>query len=172
LKWAWAIAVLAAACTLGTGTFAGKTCSTNVDCPSPYVCAQVRPGERTCELLQGVEVFDPAAAVPADYCHDVKPVLDRTCIVNCHGEVKDYPGSPPGFRLDRYETVGTVLGAGAKAGTIKLRVDQDTMPPMEPSLMRPTQAEKLILTRWVNAGAPQCLDGGSDAGAGDAGDGG
>src|SRR5206468_3991744 len=45
------------ACTLGAGSFAGKTCDTQADCPEPYTCAQVRPGGSTCEMLHGIDSF-------------------------------------------------------------------------------------------------------------------
>ena len=181
----WLIAVLAGSCTLGTGSFAGKTCRTNVDCPEPYVCVQVRPDGRTCELVRGVEIFDPSSENPVDYCNGAKAVLDAHCVSNCHGQNRDYPGTPGlAFRLDVYDT-GTVLpGAFAKAANINARTQADTMPPV--GLMgysRPNEMEKLVILRWVNAGAPFCLgdggsggddagtDGGTDGGSSDGGSG-
>lgn len=158
------LVLVMAGCSLGTGTFAGKTCDTNVDCPAPYACAQVRPGERTCELVRGVETFDPSADNPATYC-DVKPILAKSCVSNCHGTDMQYPGSPPGFRLDVYST-GTVLpGAGAKAADIYRRSQDDTMPPGG-VVPRTTLAERGLLLRWVNSGAPDCV---ADAGSSDGG---
>ncbi len=166
--WWWGAALLLSTCTIGTGSFAGKTCKTNVDCPDPYVCAQVRPEGRTCELLRGVETFDPSGDTVVDYCSGAKPILDKHCVSNCHGQQRDYPGTMSlGFRLDVYKT-GTVLpGAFDKATNINLRIQADTMPPT--GLMgytRPSPQEKLVILGWVNAGAPECLDGG---GGGDAG---
>jgi hypothetical protein len=152
-----------AACTLDTGTFAGKTCDTNVDCPQPYVCAMVRPEGRTCELLRGVDTYDPSNDVPTDYCHDVKPILDRTCVSNCHGADMSYVGVPTTFRLDVYATDGgLVFGAGAMAPNINNRMQQGTMPPAGLGLPVPTPAEKTIVLRWANTGAAECL--GADGG--------
>jgi hypothetical protein len=178
MKQLWLIAVLLSACTLGTGYFAGKSCKTNVECPDPYVCAQVRPEGRTCELVRGVETFDPSADNPADYCHDAKPILDKHCVSNCHGTDMSYVGTPRNFRLDVYDTGTALPGAGAKAANINMRTQADTMPPV--GLMgysRPSVEEKGIILRWLNSGAPNCLgdggtggmDGGSDAGSSDGG---
>jgi hypothetical protein len=155
----WAIALLAASCTLGTGTFAGKTCRTNVDCPEPYSCAQVRVEGRTCELLRGVETFDPSSDNPADYCHNVKPILDTNCLKNCHGADQSYPGTRHDFRLDQFADMGPILGAGAKAFNINDRVTKDTMPPVGTD-PRPSNADKGVISRWLNSGAPECLDAG------------
>lgn len=173
MRWAGFIALLAAACSLGTGSFAGKTCKSNVECPDPYVCALVRPEGRSCELVRGVETFDPSGDNPATYC-DVRPVLERSCISNCHGSAMDYPGTPRTFRLDRYEKIGAIFGAGDKAFNINDRIQKDTMPPVDQTaLPRPTNMEKGIVLRWLNSGAPNCpsADAGSssDGGSGDGG---
>ena len=170
------IALLAGSCTLGTGSFAGKTCRTNVDCPDPYVCAQVRPEGRTCELLRGVEVFDPQGE--AYYCNGpdggggVKKVLENHCVSNCHGTNMEYPSTPRNFRLDVY-TTGTVLpGAFEKAMALSARIQDDTMPPT--GLMGYTRCnnfEKNLVLRWVNSGARECAGAGGDAGS-NTGDGG
>jgi hypothetical protein len=173
-QWVPAAALALAACTLSTGTFAGKTCDTNVDCPQPYVCAMVRPEGRTCELLRGPDTYDPLGDVPTDYCHDVKPILDRTCLANCHGSDMSYVGAPKTFRLDVYGMTGALAGAGAVASDINERMQQDTMPPQGLGLARPTLAEKAIVLRWSNTGAAECIGadaGSSDGGSGDAGSG-
>ena len=165
-------------CTLGTGVFAGKTCKSNVDCPDPYVCAQVRTEGRTCELVRGVETFDPSSDNPAYYCNGtdggggVKAVLDKHCVSNCHGTDRSYPGtSGLAFRLDVYSTGTALPGAFAKAANINKRVQDDTMPPV--GLMGYTRCsteEKNLLLRWINAGAPECA-GSGDGGSGDGGTG-
>jgi hypothetical protein len=166
-------ALACGACVLGTGTFAGKECASNVECPFPYVCSQVRPGSvGTCELVRGVEIFDPSGASPADFCHDTCRVLNRSCVSNCHGTDMSYPGVITNFRLDVFPATPGKFGAGDMAARIKARMDEDTMPPMVAGLARPSPDEKTIITRWVNSGAPECL---GDAGgyvSGSTGDGG
>lgn len=176
------LSLVLGSCTLGTGIFAGKTCKSNVDCPDPYVCAQVRTEGRTCELVRGVETFDPSSDNPAYYCNGpdggggVKNVLDKHCVSNCHGTDMSYPGTPRNFRLDVYSTGTALPGAFAKAAALNKRAQDDTMPP--PGLMgysRCSTEDKNLLLRWINAGAPECAgtdDGGSgDGGSGDGGSG-
>ena len=176
----------AAGCFIGAGSFAGKNCDSNIDCPDPYVCASVRAGGRSCELLHGIDLTSNGSGggggttVP-DYCHDVKKILDRSCISNCHG--MDTTGSGLPYRYDVSSLGGTPPGAFEVSDTIKTRVSDDSMPPFG-SMPRPTPAERAIVLRWVNTGAKECSDGGgstvtdagTDGGAkpdgGDGGDGG
>jgi hypothetical protein len=160
------VACVAAACTLGTGTFAGKSCRTNVDCPEPYACAQVRTEGRTCELVRGVDIFDPnsgsgggSGAPPPDYCHNIKPILDTNCLKNCHGSDQSYPGTRHDFRLDSYADMGPILGVKSKAFNINDRVSKDTMPPTGTD-PRPSAADRLVITSWFNGGAQECIDAG------------
>ncbi len=161
------------ACVVGVGNFSGKTCDTARDCPEPYVCVSVRPNQgRTCELLRGPEYYDPSGGPPVPFCQ-VKPVLDRTCISNCHGA--DHTGAvgQEYFRLDVYEgdggaefrlpDGGTVKGAKDMAENIvKRAVVYGNMPPSSPpGLPFPTDAEKALLSRWAAQGAPFMVDGGS-----------
>jgi len=199
---AWLVVSAVASCTLDTGVFAGKTCDTDVDCPEPYTCAQVRPEARTCELVRGVDVLDTSGNNPAYYCsgdssvRDVHAVVADTCASNCHGSDMGYPGVPHTFRLDIYDTIPGFLGAKSEASQMKSDVDNGIMPPMGSGIMGLGTDDKAILTRWVNAGTPfhpagvnvdnQCGRGGdggvpdggsgdagtSDAGSSDAGDGG
>lgn len=160
-----ASAVVAAGCFIDAGSFAGKGCDTNNDCPQPYACAQVRPGGRTCELVHGLESSGGPLLNP-DYCDDVKPILDRTCLSNCHGVTMDYPGTRTDFRLDYYARDGGLPGAEAKALAIKVRVTDDTMPPAGPANPRPTSAERSLILKWVNTGAGECNDAGGNGGSG------
>src|SRR5207253_2108585 len=127
-------------------SFAGKNCDTNNDCPAPYVCAQVRPGGRTCELLHGIDPSTSGGSgggggvnLPPDYCKNVKPILDNSCVSNCHGP--DHTGSGLSFRFDVYSLGGNPLGAFEKAMDIKARVTDDSMPPFG-SMPRPTMDER------------------------------
>lgn len=176
-----ASALIAGGCFLGAGSFAGKGCDSNNDCPDPYVCAQVRGSGRSCELVHKIVIGGGtgggAAAGDPDYCHDARPILDRTCVSNCHGT--DNSGSGLPFRLDQY--THPLGGAFEKALRVKARVTVDDMPPSGPANPRPTALERALLIRWVNTGALLCNDldagakgdGGTDAGEkADAGDGG
>lgn len=177
-------AVVAAGCFINAGSFAGKGCDSNNDCPEPYVCAQVRGSGRSCELVHGIEIGGGTGTgggggvtLPPDYCNDVKPIIDRTCVSNCHGS--DNSGSSQPYRLDKYNDPAG--GCFEKADRIKARVNSDDMPPPAPANPRPTAAERALVIRWVNTGATFCnavVDGGTgdagtaDAGTTDAGDGG
>lgn len=189
-----ALAGLAAGCVIGVGSFEGKSCNTSADCPEPYVCASVRGPAGTCELLRLPRPFDAGEEVPVDYCHDLKPILDRSCVSNCHNASPSYAGSPTTFRLDIYAPLdGGVPGAAGFSGRIQARVSDDSMPPPNAkhpdggAIPRVTTPERLLVARWTRSGAPFCLgdivgdagdgDGGSDGGpardgGADAGDGG
>lgn len=154
------------ACTLGAGSFAGKTCDTQADCPPPYVCAQVRPGGSSCELLHGLD--DSAGdggsgggggGFTLDWCHDASPIILTNCVSNCHTPPFAYPGSPNTFRLDFYRVDGG-MGAYDMRDRIGVRVMLGDMPPIPIASPRPTPAERNTLLGWVNGGAPECLDGG------------
>ena len=154
---------LAGGCGLGTAEFAGKGCDNANDCPPPYVCALARPGQgRTCELLP-LPLRSDAGSTPIgpspDYCHDAKPILDRSCVRNCHGA--DTSGSlQTTFRLDQYDDLGAVAGAKSKADRIKVRISEGSMPPPTDAGYEPTDAERALISKWVTRGAQECLDGG------------
>ena len=155
------------ACFIEAGSILGKQCKTNVDCSDPYVCVAARPnGARTCELLRGPDEQPPGGGGPFDYCRDAKPLLDKSCVANCHGV--DTTGSNQGtFRLDFYAfDSGYPLGAFAKAARIRIRVADDSMPPVGFS-PRLSVEERQVVTRWVDFGAVECLaNQGTDAGTG------
>ena len=161
------------ACSIGAGSFAGKTCDSQADCPSPYVCVQVRPGGPSCELLHGLDdrlgdggTGGGGGTFTLDYCHDAKPVLLRTCISNCHGA--DHTGAPGEefFRLDSYRIDGG-LGAYDLRVSIAAQVSAGAMP-LPTSMPQPTATERMTLVGWANSSAPDCVgeDGGTDAGDG------
>ena len=159
-------AVGAVGCFIGAGTFAGKGCDSNNDCPEPYVCAQVRGTGRSCELVHQIEIGGGGTGGGGsrsgnlDYCSTAKLILDRTCVSNCHGS--DTSGSSLPYRFDRY--TDPAGGALEKALRIKARVTVDDMPPPSPANVRPTSVERAQLIRWINAGAPFCIDAGSTDG--------
>jgi hypothetical protein len=165
------LSVLAGSCTLGTGSFAGKTCKSNVDCPDPYVCAQVRTEGRTCELVRGVDIFDPSGDMPVYYCNGpdggggVKAVLDKSCIANCHGTDMSAVGTPKTFRLDVWRTGTVMQGVADKVANINNRMQKGDMPPASFTGPRPTMEEVNLVLRWSNTGGLECgTSGGSDAG--------
>ncbi len=163
------IAGAGAGCFVNAGSFAGKGCDSNNDCPDPYVCAQVRGSGRSCELVHKIEIGGGSMQTgDPDYCRDAKPILDRTCVTNCHGT--DNSGSGLPFRLDVYSHPSG--GSFEKALRIRARVTTDDMPPSGPANPRPSAAERALVIRWVNTGAKQCNDAGSgpaDAGTADGG---
>ena len=156
-----AAVLLSSGCFLGAGSMAGKTCESNVDCADPLVCAQVRGTARTCEFLRGVDPgpgSPPVAVVPIDYCHHIKPILDRTCIANCHGA--DMTRGTTGFRLDAYEFTDGTPGAFAKADRIRERTADDSMPPVNPANPRPDAGERALIGKWISGGRVFCFDAG------------
>lgn len=149
-------------CELEPVNYVGKTCKSVNDCPEDYVCARIRSEVPTCELLRAPRVEEPASVIPADYCRDVKPLLDRSCVSTCHGANPTYAGSPKGFRLDYYEsTDGGLPGVKAQAQRVVIRSTEDTMPPSTATEPRISSTEREVLTRWIQSGAPECLDGGT-----------
>ncbi len=172
-----AVIGVGAGCFIGAGSFAGKGCDSNNDCPEPYVCAQVRGTGRSCELVHSIDIGSGGTggagggggvALDPDYCTDAKPILDRTCVSNCHGS--DTSGSSQPYRFDKYSD--TKGGSFEKKERIAARVMSDDMPPSSPANPRPTAAERTLLIRWAKKGV-ECNDAGSvgpsDAGSGDAG---
>jgi len=164
-------AALATGCSLEAPDFTGKSCEAATDCPSTHACVAARPGEgRTCELLQPPGVTPAAEGPVPTWCKDIQPVLAASCVASCHGAVTDGSGRKD-FRLDRYETVGGVLGAKDKAERIQDRTyAQRTMPPQ--GSPEPSEAERALIDRWFRGGAPLCDDGGTPGDGGTSGDGG
>jgi hypothetical protein len=164
-------AVAVVGCVVSVSDFAGKSCEVAADCPEPYVCVAARPGAgRTCEALRLPEVADGGGGggpVPT-YCADIQPILMANCVSSCHG-VDNSGSGRTDFRLDYYEpAAGQPKGARAMAPRIKLRaVEFQDMPP--PGNPEPTAAERALLGRWAEGGAPLCdggtpADGGTDGG--------
>ncbi|HEX8698043.1 MAG TPA: hypothetical protein VF815_04355 [Myxococcaceae bacterium] len=170
-------AVAVVGCIVSVSDFAGKTCEVAADCPEPYVCVAARPGAgRTCEVLRLPEVADGGGGGPVPtYCADIGPILLANCVSGCHGE--DFSGSNrDDFRLDYYEppAAGQVKGAKAMATRIRLRAFEFQDMPPPGTLPEPTAAERALLARWAEGGAPLCdspspdgglpPDGGTDGG--------
>jgi hypothetical protein len=153
--------VLLAGCTTPAIDFAGKTCEAASDCPETYACVATDGGPGgTCELLGAP---DAGPVVVPTYCDDIGPILAASCVSTCHGAVQTGSGQTS-FRLDYYEPdAGGLPGAKAKAERIKARTsDSQTMPP--PGSPAPTVAERALVSRWVEGGAPFCSDAGVDDG--------
>lgn len=84
---------------------------------------------------------------------DVQPILVANC-ARCHS-VPVQGGAPSGFRLDVYGPTFTdggdfVLGAGAMAEFIAVRVHAETMPPRFPL----TGRQQEVLVRWAELAEP------------------
>ncbi|GEM_PF-836170 len=117
------------------------------------------------------------AGPPVDYCTEVKPVVNNKCLGTCHSSQMGYPNSPKGFRLDYYESRdGGLPGLKDQANRAYIRANDNSMPPPVEQAVFPTftAAEKAMMARWVDAGAPfgsgtcesdtPVKDGGMDAG--------
>ncbi len=109
--------------------------------------------------LAGESPLEPGASV--DFNRDVRPILADRCF-RCHGP--DIGERKRGLRLDTEEGSRALLKSGARAivpgaasqSELIARITSDdfseVMPP--PALHRPlSEAEKAILTRWVEQGA-------------------
>jgi len=136
-------------------------CGEDTDCPGTHRCVTLSADTRVCELIYpprdtsagNTDAGTPDAGPVPTWCNDVQPLMNKTCVASCHGEVNRDSGKKD-FRLDRYETVGGVLGAKDKAERIKVRaVEQRSMPPSAPYF---STAEQTVLLRWIAAGTPEC----------------
>lgn len=119
----------------------------------------------------------PDAGPPPDYCTEIRPILQASCLGTCHGSQNGYPNSPTDFRLDYYERPAPAApGAKEKALRIKDRIyDRRDMPPLnELIVFVTTDAQRAQVNTWVKMGAPlgagTCeLDAGVDPPKADAG---
>ncbi len=149
---------------MGIDGFEGKSCENATDCPLPYVCVVARPAAgRTCEVLLLPEIADAGPGLgEVTYCRDAKPILDRTCVNNCHGVDSSGSGRTD-FRLDYFESApGGLFGAKDLAPRIKERVSNPASPmPPQGTVPSPTDAERQVLIAWVRAGAQFCSDAGT-----------
>ncbi|MGA9521028.1 MAG: hypothetical protein WBV82_06165 [Myxococcaceae bacterium] len=181
--------LLATGCIVGPDNLVGEECQVDGDCKNGFQCVRITnpdaalclpPGSDVDKTWSGTGTGTGSAlpdggggAGPVDpgsgpfYCDEIKPILDTYC-ASCHG-ASPAGGAPATFRLDVFETMGGVPGAGAKAARVKARAsDSKTMPP--PSSPQPTSEELALLAAWAQAGAPECQGSGSnglpDGGAG------
>ena len=107
----------------------GGSCAKDLDCSPDYHCVFATDGGRHCEVIYPPHGDGGDLTGVADYCTDVKPVLDQFC-VSCHGVPPD-AGSPNTFRLDTYGTTGGIPGAVSQADRIKYRAyTVMNMPPL------------------------------------------
>jgi hypothetical protein len=161
---------------LPTDRFIGKRCLSQFDCPSDLYCG----AGGTCEPELTLAKPDSGFTGEPFYCKDVKVVLDRTCLYNCHGVIRA-DSLRYDFRLDYYEKPGPGCGPlndgglpdggcpdGAKAVAADIARMTFTFQSMPPPCLTapgcrefPTQGERRLLDAWVKAGAPWCDDGGT-----------
>ncbi len=137
-------------------------CAGPADCPSTHECVTGAGGTKRCVLRAepDADVVDPDLdASTAYYCDEVKPILDRTCVSNCHG-VSRVGSMDETFQLDVYVQADGGAGAFAKAGRVKYRMaDLKNMPPLS-SAEQPTALERRRVGVWAKRGAPFCPDAG------------
>jgi hypothetical protein len=191
----------AAACLIVNDESPGKVCTADADCPkvNGYFCVsstkwpQVRcgAGEKkcTCEVtfppppFNGADAGPVDAGPPIDYCRDIKPVLNSTCLFTCHSAQMGYPGSPPGFRLDYWFTpmfsdggMGTP-GVSSQIPQIDAVVytdyynsathnDPSQMPPVTFAAATMSEAQRNLFHRWIHAFGGSLGDGGCEVDAG------
>jgi hypothetical protein len=154
-------AVAFVSCVVSVSDFAGKSCEVAEDCPDEYVCVAARPGAgRTCEVLGLPGLADaggpPPGPVPT-WCREVQPLMNSYCTSNCHG-VDNSGSRQTGFRLDTYESTGSVKGAMEMAPRVEVRATRfKDMPPVGNPM--PTEEERQLLGSWAAGGAPFCTDG-------------
>jgi uncharacterized membrane protein len=150
---------------VGTGLFlfgcpSGR-CENVTDCSAGQICV-----DGACVPRSGKDggpdasVIDPDAdASTPYYCDQIKPILDRTCVLTCHGVDRSDSLNQP-FRLDLYVDADGGGGAAALAPRIKVRAfDLATMPPLDARPL-PTDDERRLLSIWTKRGALFCSDGG------------
>ena len=104
----------------------------------------------------------PAAEPGPDFSREVRPVLSRYCF-KCHGP--DEKARKSGMRLDLREAALGVAKSGehaivpgdAAASHLVKRIfssDPDEVMPPPAAKLAPDAAQKEILRRWIEAGAP------------------
>ncbi len=167
-----------ASCVLLDNDFQGQPCSEDSQCPDFYRCvAGPSPGVKICEVTFPSRYVPPtpdagtpdAGATPY-YCTEVAPLLNQYCVSSCHGQDTRNSGRAD-FRLDYYAGPDGGGGAYAQAINVKRRVAETPSNPMPPLLdlmanpvLQIPDAGRLVLSRWVLAGAPYCRTSSADAG--------
>lgn len=111
--------------------------------------------------LFGATALSAAAVAPAlEYNRDIRPILSENCFA-CHGP--DSSSRKAKLRLDRFEDATTAAQEGVpaiipgqpdKSEFIRRIFDEsdDIMPPVDSHKVL-TEAQKMMLKRWVAAGA-------------------
>lgn len=100
--------------------------------------------------------FTEVPAFPT-YEQHVKVILDDEC-VECHSATPTN-GAPSSIRMDVYDNVGSVLGAGTLSSRIVTRSVDSPANPMPPTSRAPVGAiDKAILEKWHELGAPRNAD--------------
>lgn len=159
----------AAGCFIDERPFAPVSCGPGRSCPAFYTCVDSASDGPICQAAYPPARPDASTSPPGpfrDYCHDAWPLFEAYC-VECHGP--DQQLGVIRFRLDLYESDAGFLGARLMAPVIRNEVQTfRTMPPQTASSF-PSNAERLIVAQWVDAGAPFCAE---DGGTPDGGDGG
>ena len=117
---------------------------------------------RPLPLLLGLCAAGTSLAAPVDFNREVQPILSENCY-HCHGP--DAKAREAGLRLDRREGAlgktedGAPIVAPGKPGDSELltrifSLDRDEVMPPPKSNRKLTDAQKRLLRRWVEEGAP------------------
>ena len=181
LRTAWVVLTVTGACFIAAPDVP-QACAKPFDCPATglYRCVSSRSltqvdcglaePDCVCEINFPPRTGKPSGSEDAgpspEWCTDVRPVIQRTCLANCHGVDASYPKTPVDFRLDYFEppTARGLPGVHAKAGDVRSALVEYRMPPANFS-EQPTSTERFVVSRWVKSGAP-LGDGGCEHGDG------
>jgi hypothetical protein len=116
-----------------------------------------RPGVVLLGLLAFARIASPAPAEEIDFNRDIRPILAENCFY-CHGQ--DPNKRESGVRLDQREAAiesGAIHPNNLEASELIARIDSsdpDLLMPPSKSNRRLNDAQKALLKRWIEGGAP------------------
>lgn len=99
----------------------------------------------------------PETATPKTFERDVKPLLEKYCY-NCHGETK----KKADLSLEVYENLSSILKDKTVWEKVLHNVQTREMPPENKP--QPSDAERLLLAKWIETEVFQCDCGNPDPG--------
>lgn len=111
---------------------------------------------------QSIEDLSPPIDAVPSWDENIEAILTVKC-GGCHSVPSSGgAGTENMFRLDRYDRMaagGVILGAFEKQGRIQDRIDKGTMPPSSAAQL--SDEERLLVSKWLDNGAPKSASGGS-----------